>query len=48
MFISRMEGVMSSKEKTLDTALYLFAENGYDGTSVGQISSIVGIKALSL
>ena len=39
---------MSSKEKTLDTALYLFAENGYDGTSVEQIAGIVGIKAPSL
>ena len=43
-----MEGVMSTKEKTLDAALKLFAEKGYDGASVGQISSIVGIKALSL
>ena len=35
---------MSTKEKTLDAALTLFAENGYDGRSVEQISSIVGIK----
>ena len=39
---------MSTKEKILDAALTLFAENGYDGTSVEQIASIVGIKAPSL
>lgn len=39
---------MSTKEKILDTALTLFAENGYNGTSVEQIASIVGIKAPSL
>lgn len=38
---------MSTKEKILDTALTLFAENGYDGTSVEQIAGIVGIKAPS-
>jgi AcrR family transcriptional regulator len=43
-----MEGVMSTKEKILDAALTLFAENGYDGTSVEQIANIVGIKAPSL
>ncbi len=43
-----MEKVMSTKEKILDAALTLFAENGYDGTSVEQIASIVGIKAPSL
>ena len=39
---------MSTKEKILDAALTLFAENGYDGTSVEQIASFVGIKAPSL
>ena len=39
---------MSTKEKILDAALTLFAENGYDGTSVEQIAHIVGIKAPSL
>ena len=39
---------MSTKEKILDAALTLFAENGYDGTSVEQIANIVEIKAPSL
>ncbi|MBP3295945.1 MAG: TetR/AcrR family transcriptional regulator, partial [Lachnospiraceae bacterium] len=39
---------MSTKEKILDAALTLFAENGYDGTSVEQIVNVVGIKAPSL
>ena len=39
---------MSTKEKILDAALSLFAENGYDGTSVEQIANVVGIKAPSL
>ncbi len=39
---------MSTKEKILDAALTLFAENGYDGTSVEQIAGLVGIKAPSL
>ena len=39
---------MSTKDKILDAALTLFAENGYDGISVEQIASIVGIKAPSL
>lgn len=39
---------MSTKERKLDAALTLFAENGYDGTSVEQIANIVGIKAPSL
>lgn len=39
---------MPTKEKILDAALTLFAENGYDGTSVEQIANIVGIKAPSL
>ena len=32
MLISEMEEDMSTKEKILDAALTLFAENGYDGT----------------
>ena len=43
-----MEDAMSTKEKILDAALTLFAENGYDGTSVEQIAKAVGIKAPSL
>ena len=39
---------MSTKEKILDAALTLFAENGYNGTSVEQIAKAVGIKAPSL
>ena len=38
MIVSGSEGVMSTKEKILDAALTLFAENGYDGTSVEQIA----------
>ena len=48
MSISGMEETMSTKEKIMDAALTLFAENGYDGTSVEQIANIVGIKAPSL
>ena len=48
MVISGLEGVMSIKKKIMDAALTLFAENGYDGTSVEQIANIVGIKAPSL
>lgn len=39
---------MTTREKILDAALTLFAENGYSGTSVGQIAKAVGIKAPSL
>ena len=39
---------MSTKEKILDAALTLFAQNGYEPTSMEQIASEVGIKAPSL
>ena len=39
---------MTTKERILEAALTLFAENGYDGTSVEQIANVVGIKAPSL
>ena len=39
---------MSTKERILEEALTLFAENGYDGTSVEEIAKHVGIKAPSL
>jgi len=39
---------MSTKEKILEKALTLFAENGYNGTSMEQIAQNVGIKAPSL
>ena len=39
---------MSTKERILDEALTLFAQNGYDGTGVEQIAEKVGIKAPSL
>ena len=39
---------MSTKEKILETALTLFAQNGYNGTSMEQIAQDVGIKAPSL
>ncbi len=39
---------MSTKDRILDEALTLFAENGYDGTGVEQIAEKVGIKAPSL
>ena len=39
---------MSTKDRILDEALTLFAENGYDGTGVEQIAEAVGIKAPSL
>ena len=48
MSISKVEETMSTKEKILDAALTLFAESGYDGTSVEQIANVVGIKAPSL
>ena len=46
--LANCRGVMYTKEKILETALTLFAKNGYDGTSVEQIAQDVGIKAPSL
>ena len=37
-----------TKERILKKALELFAENGYDAVSVGEIAKAVGIKAPSL
>ena len=39
---------MTTRDKILDEALTLFAENGYDGTSVEEIAEKVGLKAPSL
>lgn len=39
---------MSTKERILEEALTLFAENGYDGTGVDLIAERVGIKGPSL
>lgn len=39
---------MTTKERITEEALTLFAENGFDGTSVDQIAQRVGIKAPSL
>ncbi len=39
---------MTTRDRILDEALMLFAENGYDGTGVEQIAEKVGIKAPSL
>ena len=39
---------MTTRDRILNETLTLFAENGYDGTSVEQIAENVGIKAPSL
>ena len=39
---------MTTKQRILDEALTLFAENGYGNVYVGQIAKAVGIKAPSL
>ena len=46
--ISAPKEIMSAKKTIPDAALTLCAENGYDGTSVEQIATVVGIKAPSL
>ena len=48
MNICLTEGVMTTKERILEAALTLFAEKGYDGTSVEEIANAVGIRAPSL
>ena len=40
--------MVTTRERILDETLTLFAENGYDGTSVEEIAEKVGIKAPSL
>ena len=35
---------LTTKEKILEEALTLFAQNGYNGTSVEQIAEQIGIK----
>lgn len=43
-----MENKLTTKQKILNEALNLFAENGYEAVSVAQIADAVGIKAPSL
>ena len=40
--------MMTTRDRILNDALTLFADNGYDGTSVEEIAEKVGIKAPSL
>ena len=40
--------VVSTREKILNQALELFAENGYHGTSMREIAKAVGIKGSSI
>ena len=46
--ISLVGGTMTTRERIIEEALTLFAENGYDGTGVERIAERVGIKAPSL
>ena len=43
-----MEKVISTKEKILITSLKLFSEKGFDGVSMREIASAVGIKGASI
>lgn len=42
------EKVVTTREKILNKALDLFAENGYHGTSMREIAAAVGIKSSSI
>ena len=46
--VSLVGGTMTTRERIIEEALTLFAENGYDGTGVERIAERVGIKAPSL
>ena len=43
-----MEHKMTTKERIVEEALTLFAQNGYKGTSVKNIADAVGIKDSSI